>query len=126
MLRCLTNLLLPVTLFALCPSLATAQLLPRPARPPARRWVDDNISGRYENVTSGGDARVFRRGRGYVFVNEHGTRAYFVYDGPGQLRMVDGDWNPSTRVTVSGDRHGRTVLRFRTWGERPGYWVSSD
>ena len=126
MLRYLTGLLLPAALFALSPAPADAQYPYPPRRPPDRRWVDDNISGRYENVTSGGDCEVYRRGRGFVFINEHGTRAYFVYDGPGRLRMVDGDWNPSTQVTVSGDRDGRTVLRFKTWGERPGYWVSTD
>ena len=126
MLRYLTSLLLPAALFVLCPALASAQLLPPPSRAPAREWVDDNISGHYENVTSGGDCDVYRRGRGYVFVNERGSRAYFVYDGPGHLRLVRGEWNPSTQVTVSGDRYGRTVLRFKTWGARPGYWVSSD
>jgi hypothetical protein len=126
MLRYLAALLVPATIFVLSPAPADAQYPGPPRRPPARHWVSDNISGHYENVSGGGECDVYRRGRGYVFINEHGSRAYFVYDGPGRLRMVSGEWDPSTRVTVSGDRYGRTVLRFETWDERPGYWVSME
>jgi hypothetical protein len=126
MLRYLAAFLLPALVFLLSPAPAGAQW-PRPRPVPARGpRMSDDLSGRYDNVSGGGECDVYRRGRGYVFINEHGSRAYFVPSGPGQFRMVSGEWDASTRVTVSGDRYGRTVLRFTTWSERPGFWVSSD
>ena len=126
MLRYFAAFLLPALLFLLSPAPAGAQG-PRP-RPVSARGpqMSDDLSGRYDNVSGGGDCSIYRRGRGYVFVNERGSRAYFVPSGPGQFRMVSGEWDPSTQVTVSGDRYGRTVLRFKTRGEHPGFWVSSD
>jgi hypothetical protein len=87
--------------------------------PPPRREVA--LAGTYENVSSGGYAYIYNRGRGYRFVNEQGSEAIFRYTGPGRLEMVEGEWAPTT-ATVGQDRHGRTQIRFVSDGP-PGYWV---
>jgi hypothetical protein len=126
MLRYLAAFLLPALLFLLSPAPAGAQW-PRPRPVPARGpRMSDDLSGRYANVSGGGDCSVYRRGRGYVLVNERGSRAYFAPSGPGQFRMASGEWDPGVRVTVSGDRYGRTVLRFDSPDAATGYWVSAD
>jgi len=125
MLRYLTALLLPAALLLVSPAPASARLYPPPRPlPPRGPYVGDDLSGQYENVSGGGFCEVYRRGRGYVFVNESGSRAYMVPSGPGRFRVASGDWDPDVVGTVSGDRYGRTVIRFDTPGERPGYWVS--
>src|SRR5436305_3619272 len=112
MLRYVAAFLLPALLFLLSPAPADAQYPFPPRRPAPRPWVRHNIAGRYENVSGGGECDVYRRGRGFVLVNERGSRAYMVPSGPGQFRMASGDWDPDVRMAVSGDRYGRPVLRF--------------
>jgi hypothetical protein len=120
MLRYLTIVPLLGALTLLTAADATAQL--RRAPPPAQREVP--LEGTYENVSSGGTAYVYKRGRGYLFVNEKGTEARFEYTGRGRLEMTSGDWDPTT-VTVGKDRRGQTRLRFDSGG-KPGYWVRAD
>jgi hypothetical protein len=113
-------------LFLLLPALL---LLTIPAFAPALPWDNPGfggLSGNYVNTSNGGNASVMRDGRSYVFTNENGSNARFVFDGPGQLRIVEGEWDPRTRVFVQGrDRFGRQVLRFESTG-RPGYWVQTN
>jgi hypothetical protein len=40
--------------------------------------------------------------------------------------MVSGDWDPETVATVTRDRDGRLMLRFKEPGQEPGYWVKVD
>jgi hypothetical protein len=56
----------------------------------------------------------------------NGTAARFTFTGPRRMEMVSGDWNPDTIVTVSQDREGRTVLRFKEPGNPPGFWVKQE
>ena len=121
MLRCVITFLLPALLFA-SPSPARAQLGPPPPRP-GWRGGDRIPEGTYVNTSNNGRCEVSREGRDYVFVNENGTPARFTFVGPGQLRMVDGDWNPNTVATVVRGRDGRPVLRFKEPGNPPGFWV---
>jgi len=78
------------------------------------------------NTSNGQPCQVDRRGRDYVFTNENGSLARFAFTGPGRLRMVEGDWNPDTVVTVTQDRYGRPVLRFQEPGNPPGTWVKEE
>jgi hypothetical protein len=89
----------------------------------ARRGGDP-LPGVYANVSGGGTCEVRLVPRGYLFINEKGSQALFAYSAPGQLRMIEGDWDPYTNVTVSRDRRGRTVLRFDEPNTPSGYWVS--
>jgi hypothetical protein len=102
----------------LAPAEAAGQRRP-PPRPP-----EVNLAGTYENVSSGGTAYIYKRGRGYLFVNEQGTEARFAYTGRGRLEMTSGDWDP-TVATVGQDRRGRTRIRFDSGG-KPGYWVQAE
>lgn len=88
---------------------------------PHRQIVDTGLAGTYENISSGGTCYIYRSGRGWTFVNEHGASAYFVEAWPGQLDMVSGEWDPTT-VTVGRHRNGQLLLRFDS-GTRPGYWL---
>lgn len=121
MIRTCAILLLPAALM-LSPSHAEAQW----GRPHLAfsRPFDDALPGVYANVSGGGTCEVHADRRGYVFVNEKGSEALFVYYAPGKLRMIAGTWDPNTVVSVSRDRHGRTVLRFDEPGTPSGYWVS--
>lgn len=123
MVRYLACLILPAALWLGTPSLASAQVY---YPPPPDGWEETGIAGPYYNVSGGGQTFIHQRGRGYVFVNEQGSRAFFVYSGPNQLRQVSGEWDPSVRATVSRDRQGRTVIRFSSPYDAPGYWVSAD
>lgn len=82
----------------------------------------DDVSGEYVNRSNGKECAVEARGRGFVFINENGSRARFVYAGPRRLEMVSGDWDPDVVVTVMRDRRGRPVLRFDSGNAAPGYW----
>ena len=120
MIRYLAAFLLPALMFLGTVPPASAQ---RP--PPPGAWRGADLSGRYINQSNGGECWVERRGRGYVFINENGSRARFQYTGPGRLAIVAGDWDPNVVATVLGDRRGRTVIRFDSPGAAPGSWVSS-
>jgi hypothetical protein len=61
-----------------------------------------------------------------VFVNENGTPARFAFVGPSTLELVSGDWNPDTFATLSRNRHGRPVIRFKEPGQPAGFWVSAE
>lgn len=119
MIRNLSLLLLPAAFLLFAPISATVAA---PRDWTSRHWNQDRLSGVYINHSNGGECYVERRGRGYLFVNEHGTPARFVFTGPNRLEMVAGEWDPRTIVTVQQDRYGRVVLRFDSTG-RPGYWV---
>jgi hypothetical protein len=117
----------------LIPSLSAAVLLaaaataPAQFPPPPRAWGrGDDICGTYVNTSNGGMCQVSRRGRDYVFVNENGTAAGFAYSGPGQLRLVWGDWNPDVVATLTRDRSGRPAIRFQEPGNPAGLWVRQD
>jgi hypothetical protein len=88
----------------------------------ARVQRGDDISGEYVNRSNGEYCSVEARGRGFVFVNENGSRARFAYAGPRRLEMVSGDWDPDVVVTVQRDRRDRPVLRFDSGNAAPGYW----
>ncbi len=91
-----------------------------------RAPAGNDLSGRYINQSNGGQCFIYRQGGSYVFTNENGTPARFVYVGPNQFRMVGGDWDPRTVATVLGrDPSGRMVIRFVSTGP-PGYWVQED
>ncbi|MBI1917944.1 MAG: hypothetical protein HYS12_24890 [Planctomycetes bacterium] len=96
-----------------------AQRFPPPPPP-------GDLSGTYVNTSNGGTCEVYREGRDYVFVNENGTPARFRFVGPGRLRMVAGDWNPTIVATVGVGRDGRPFLRFQEAGNPPGYWVQQE
>jgi hypothetical protein len=84
----------------------------------------DNLPGTYNNVSGGGTCEVHAHRRGYLFINEHGDQALFVYSAPGRLRMTAGSWGPDIVVSASQDRRGRTVLRFDEPFAAVVYWVS--
>jgi hypothetical protein len=83
-----------------------------------------DLSGPYINTSNGGRCQVTRAGPGYIFTNENGTPARFVFSGPGRLRMISGDWDPNTMVFVTRGRDGRLALRFQgpDPSQPPGYW----
>src|SRR5262249_42905066 len=106
-------------MFMTDPPTVTAQGIPqRPA-------IRDSLPGTYVNQSAGGQCSVYRRGSGYVFVNENSSAARFVYSGPNQLVWVAGDWDPNIVVTVMRSRDGRTMLRFDAPGTPTGYWVKT-
>jgi hypothetical protein len=119
MLRYLAIFLLPALMFLADPSPALAQW----RQPAAFR---DSIAGQYVNQSAGGQCSVYRRGGGYVFVNENGSKARFVYSGSNQLVWVAGDWDPNIVVTVLRSRDGRTMLRFDAPNTPTGYWVKTS
>ena len=88
MARYLISALLPALLFLGTAGPAAAQWYPPPYPPPGPGWQDEGLSGQYVNTSNGGQAEVYRRGQGYVFVNENGTPAGFEFVGPGRLRLV--------------------------------------
>jgi hypothetical protein len=126
MLRNTALLLLPAALCLAYPAPADAALrYPWPgAALRADRGFD--LSGDYINTSNNGRCFVERRGRGYTFVNENGSRARFVFTGPRTLEQVSGEWDPSVVARVSRDRRGRTVIRFDSPNAPPGTWVSVD
>ena len=100
------------------------QFAPRGVPP----FIQDNdpLTGEYTFTGNGGACSVQARGRGYVFTNENGQSAYFVYVGRNRLQPSrPGQWDADIVCTVSRDRFGRTVLRFRTWAGSTSYWVSA-
>jgi hypothetical protein len=122
MLRSFITILLPATLFLLGP--VPAPVNGQWERPmPARRAYPD-ISGHY--VTgSGANCYVYCQRRGFLFVNERGSRAIFAWSGPRQLRVVrivDG-WDPNIVVTVTRDADGRRVLQFDAPDTPTGFWT---
>jgi hypothetical protein len=125
MARYLISAVLPALMFLGTAGPAAAQWLPPPPLSPGF-WRGPDLSGTYVNTSNGGGAQVYRRGRGYVFVNENGTPAQFEFVGPGRLRMVSGDWDPNVTVFVERDRYGRLVLRFQGPRDPPGYWVRQE
>jgi hypothetical protein len=116
MLRSLSILLLPAVLCLMSAAPAKAQW---------RGRSGPDIAGDYINRSNDGECSVYQRGRSYVFVNENGSRARFVFTGPRRLKMVAGEWNPSTVVTVLRGRRG-PILRFQEANSRPGYWDPAD
>jgi hypothetical protein len=122
MLRYLWLLLL--TALLLSPALTEAQW--PPPGPRGYGPAGAGISGRYQ-TQSGQWCSVQREDGGYLFVNEQGSPAHFVFTGPNELSQTGAtQWDPSVVCTVSRDRSGRTVLRFDSPNAPPGYWVSAD
>lgn len=107
--------------------LGSGQVQAQPLRPINPNLADlrlpDPLAGSYINRTLGGIGYVYRRPAGYLFVNENGVRAAFAFTGPGQLRMVDGDWNPYTAISANEDSYGRVILTFEEPGVAPVVWV---
>jgi hypothetical protein len=119
MLRYASLLLLPAALCLINPDPAHAfWRADRDGRPM-------NIAGDYVNRSNGGRCSVYPQGRGFVFVNENGSKARFVFTGPRRLEMVSGQWDPSVVVTVV-PRRGGPVLRFDSPNAATGYWVPAD
>lgn len=118
MLRIFPALLLPAMLLLTAPAPADAYW---PV--PARARVGYNLAGPYVNVTNGGQCAVYPEGGGYLFVNENGSQAYFVFFAPNRLQQASGQWDPSVVATVTTDRLGRMAIRFDSPNAPPGYWV---
>ena len=94
--------------------------------PPLNRPVRNlDLAGTYINQTNGAECFVYVQGRGFVFVNENGSRARFVFVGQGRLQQTEGEWDPNVVATISRDRVGRTVLRFDSLNSPPGIWLSA-
>ncbi len=119
--RFLWLLLLPAV-WLLAPAPAEAQW--RPGPPPGWRYrARDDISGRY--LSQGGAwCSVRREGDSYIFVNDQGSWARFVFTGRNRLEQVEGQWDPSVVCAVTSDRRGRIVLWFDSPNAPPGYWTS--
>lgn len=117
MLRTLAALLLPAVLL-MTPGPADAQW-PVYQRP----RFSDYIAGPYVNTSNNGQCYVQARGGSYAFINENGSEAIFQLVGPRQLRQIAGDWDPSVVATLTTDRGGRTMIRFDSPNNPPGYWV---
>jgi hypothetical protein len=120
MLRFIATLLLTGTLLGFGMSPASAQ-------PPYRMgqgWRGPEIAGGYVNQSNGARCYVERRDRSYIFVNESGSRARFIFTGPDRLEQVAGDWDRSVIATVQRDRLGRILLRFDSPNAPPGYWAA--
>jgi hypothetical protein len=115
--------LLPAVLL-LAPAPAEAQWRPGPT-PGWRYRARDDISGRY--LSQGGAwCSVRRAGDSYLFTNEQGSWARFVFNGPDRLEQVEGQWDPSVVCSVTSDRRGRTVLRFDSPNAPSGFWTAAD
>jgi hypothetical protein len=128
MLRYFATLLLPALLVLGSVSPADAQWGPPYSRPGPGPggWMGGGIAGDYLNTSAGGYCHVYQQGNSFIFVNEKGDRARFIFAGPGRLRMVGGDWNPNTIVLVNRARSGRTRLDFKEPGSPTGRWVKVD
>jgi len=118
-------LLLPALLGLIAPAPAVAQW-PVPPRPGVATWADNDIAGTYFNASARGYCRVSHRGSGFLFVNENGSPARFVFTAPGQLQMVAGEWDPNVVVSVGRDALGRMMLRFDSPTAPTGYWVRTN
>jgi hypothetical protein len=125
MLRYLSLLLLPAVLLLVSPAPATASWDSWRDRGRRGQRYDD-LSGSYVARGNGGECEIYRRGRSYVFVNENGSRARFVFDGPRRLKQVSGDWDPSVTAKVLRGRGGRTTIRFDSPNAPSGYWDAAD
>jgi hypothetical protein len=125
MLRYLWLFLLPGVLL-LVPAAANAQWAPPGPGPVGRPQMTDSLSGQY--VSQGGaPCFVERRRDSYVFTNDEGSRARFVFTGRNRLEQTGRtEWDPSVVCTVTTDRFGRTVLRFTSPNAPTGYWTSAD
>jgi hypothetical protein len=120
MLRYLSLLLLPAALLLVSPAQAFASW--HSWRDPGWRGQRyDDLSGRYVSRESGKECEIYRRGRSYVFVNENGSRARFVFTGPRRLEQVSGEWDPSVTATVLRGRSGLTI-RFDSPNAPSGFW----
>jgi hypothetical protein len=125
MLRYLWLPLLPAVLL-LAPAAATAQWPPPGPGPVGRPPMTDRLSGQYVNQ-GGAPCYVERRRESYVFTNEQGSRARFVFTGRNRLEQTGRtEWDPAVVCTVTSDRFGRLVLRFDSPNAPPGYWTAAD
>ena len=85
----------------------------------------DGLSGPY--VNQGGDScSVQREGDSYVFTNEKGSWARFVYASDIRLEQVDGQWDRNVTCTVTRDDQGHLILRFDSPDSPSGYWTPAD
>lgn len=115
--RILPVFLLPVLLFLLPPAPVAGQYAPRRG---------DDLSGTYQSTSDGATCYVTSDGRSYLFVNDQGQQARFVWVAPRRLQWAGGGWDPNIVVTVDRDRWGRRVLRFDAPYTPTGTWVSVD
>lgn len=120
MVRTLTAFLLPALMFVVTPAATKAQF------PPSRAAQAPDLSGTYRH-SGGGTCYIEARGRSYIFENEKGERARFVWASPRRLEIVStrGGWSPDVVATVGQDRFGRVVIRFTAPGADNGFWVSA-
>jgi len=82
------------------------------------------VAGIYLNAANQGYCYIYRRADGYLFVNEAGDKALFVFTGPNQLEVVETlTWNPSVVARVGADELGRLTIRFDAPGAVPSFWV---
>jgi hypothetical protein len=122
MLRFLSLFLVPAALL----------LVPAPPaqaywQPPAwRQGRRADLAGRYVNTSNGRECSVARTRRGYLFTNENGSPAWFVYTAPRRLEQVSGEWDPAVVCIVLRGRFGRPLLRFDSPNSPSGYWRAID
>jgi hypothetical protein len=85
----------------------------------------DGISGPYVNQ-AGESCSVQREGDSYVFTNEKGSWARFVYASRIRLEQTDGQWDRNVTCTATRDDQGRLILRFDSPDSPSGYWTPAD
>jgi hypothetical protein len=85
----------------------------------------EGLSGNF--VSQGGaPCSVRRDGDSYIFTNDQGSWARFVFAGPNRLEQVEGQWDRNVVCVVIRDEAGRTSLRFDSPNARSGYWTAAD
>lgn len=82
----------------------------------------EGLSGRY--LSQGGAPCAVRRdGDSYIFTNDQGSSARFVFAGPNRLEQVEGEWDRNVVCVLVRDEQGRMVLRFDSPNAASGYWT---
>jgi hypothetical protein len=85
----------------------------------------EGLSGRY--LSQGGAPCLVRRdGDSYIFTNDQGSSARFVFAGPNRLEQVEGQWDRNVVCVQVRDERGRMVLRFDSPNADSGYWTPAD
>jgi hypothetical protein len=74
----------------------------------------------------GAPCEVRREGDSYVFINDQGSWARFVFASDIRLEQVDGQWDRNVTCTVTRDELGRITLRFDSPNAASGYWTPAD
>jgi hypothetical protein len=119
-------IMLAASAIPLWTNISTSNAFPLESRAiysPANLVIAD-LTGPYINQSNGGRCSVHRDGRSYIFTNENGSWARFVFADYDRLVQVEGQWDRSVCATVQHDR-GRIVLTFDSPNAPSGYWVSA-